>query len=155
MSDMEKRLVTMKLSELVPYKNNPRKNKSAVKSVSESIRQTGYNNPIIVDENKVILAGHTRRLSLMKRGEDEVQVLQVLGLSETAKKKFRLLDNKVGEYASWDYVALTNELAALDFEGLDLDWGLDWKGNMDSGEEKKKKEKPEYVCPECGHHFRA
>ena len=86
---MEKHLVTMKLSEIIPYKNNPRKNKSAVKTVAESIRQTGYNNPIIVDENKVILAGHTRRLSLIQQGVEEVQVLQVLGLSETAKKKFR------------------------------------------------------------------
>lgn len=153
---MEKKLITMKLSELVPYKNNPRKNKSAVKAVSESIKQTGYNNPIIVDENKVILAGHTRRLSLLQQGVDEVQVLQVLGLSETAKKKFRLLDNKVGEYASWDYVSLTEELASLDFGGLDLDWGLEWKEDDDlGGGEKKKKEKPEYICPECGFHFTA
>ena len=153
---MEKKLITMKLSELVPYKNNPRKNKSAVKAVSESIKQTGYNNPIIVDENKVILAGHTRRLSLLQQGVDEVQVLQVLGLSETAKKKFRLLDNKVGEYASWDYVSLTEELASLDFGGLDLDWGLEWKEDNDlGGGEKKKKEKPEYICPECGFHFTA
>lgn len=155
-NDMEKKLITMKLSELVPYKNNPRKNKSAVKAVSESIKQTGYNNPIIVDENKVILAGHTRRLSLLQQGVDEVQVLQVLGLSETAKKKFRLLDNKVGEYASWDYVSLTEELASLDFGGLDLDWGLEWKEDDDlGGGEKKKKEKPEYICPECGFHFTA
>ena len=153
---MEKKLITMKLSELVPYKNNPRKNKSAVKAVSESIKQTGYNNPIIVDENKVILAGHTRRLSLLQQGVDEVQVLQVLGLSETAKKKFRLLDNKVGEYASWDYVSLTEELASLDFGGLDLDWGLEWKEDDGlGGGEKKKKEKPEYICPECGFHFTA
>ena len=155
MNDMEKHLVTMKLSEIIPYKNNPRKNKSAVKTVAESIRQTGYNNPIIVDENKVILAGHTRRLSLIQQGEEEVQVLQVLGLSETAKKKFRLLDNKVGEFASWDYVALTEELATLDFGGLALDWGVEF--NMDDAEpkEKKKREKPEYVCPECGFHFKA
>ena len=153
---MEKRLLTMKLSEVIPYENNPRKNKSAVKAVSESIRQTGYNNPIIVDEKNMILAGHTRRLSLMKQGVQEAQVLQVLGLSETAKKKFRLLDNKVGEYASWDFVALTEELAALDFQGLDLDWGLDWSEDDGSdGSEKKKKEKPEYICPECGFHFKA
>ena len=144
----------MKLSEVIPYKNNPRKNKSAVKTVAESIRQTGYNNPIIVDEKNVILAGHTRRLSLMQQGVEEAQVLQILGMSETAKKKFRLLDNKVGEYASWDYVALTEELAALDFGGLDLDWGLEWKEESPESE-KPKKEKPEYICPECGFHFKA
>lgn len=154
---MEKKLITMKLAEIIPYEKNPRKNKKAVRAVKESIRQVGYNNPIIVDENKVILAGHTRRLSLIEKGEKEVQVLQILGLSETKKKKFRLLDNKVGEFASWDYVALTQELAALDFEGLDLDWGLDWEEENEEtkGSEREKKEKPEYVCPECGFHFKA
>ena len=153
---MEKRLVTMKLSELIPYKGNPRKNKKAVGAVKESIRQVGYNNPIIIDENNVILAGHTRRLSLLEKGDTEVQVLQVLGLNDRTKRKFRLLDNKVGEFASWDYVALTQELASLDFEGLDLDWGLDWGDEEGSGgSERKKKEKPEYVCPDCGFHFKA
>ena len=159
MNDMEKKLVTMKLSEIVPYKNNPRKNKSAVKAVSDSIRAVGYNNPIIVDENKVILAGHTRRLSLIQRGDEEAQVLQVSGMSEAAKRKFRLLDNKVGEYASWDYVSLAEELAALDFSGMDFDWGIDWKSAMFDEDEsengKKKKEKPEYICPSCGFHFKA
>jgi len=154
---MEKRLITIKLSDIVPYEKNPRKNKKAVKVVKESIQQVGYNNPIIVDENNVILCGHTRRLSLMEIGEDEVQVLQILGLNDRTKRKFRLLDNKVGEFSSWDYVALTQELAGLDFRGMELDWGLDW--SMDEGEEgekeRKTKEKPEYVCPECGFHFKA
>ena len=154
--DMEKKLITMKLSDIIPYKNNPRNNRKAVSTVKESIRQVGYNNPIIIDENNVILAGHTRRLSLIESGETEVQVLQILGLSDTKKKKFRLLDNKVGEFASWDYVALTQELATLDFQGMDLDWGLDWGDEEGSeGSERKKKEKPEYVCPECGFHFKA
>ncbi len=153
---MEKKLITMQLSELVPYKNNPRKNKSAVKTVAESIRQTGYNNPIIVDENKVILAGHTRRESLIRQGVKEAQVLQVFGLSESAKRKFRLLDNKSGEFASWDFVSLTQELADLDFQGLALDWGIDFGMDDDTEpKEKKKKEKPEYICPECGFHFKA
>ena len=153
---MEKKLITMQLSELVPYKNNPRKNKSAVKTVAESIRQTGYNNPIIVDENKVILAGHTRRESLIRQGAKEAQVLQVFGLSESAKRKFRLLDNKSGEFASWDFVSLTQELADLDFQGLALDWGIDFGMDDDTEpKEKKKKEKPEYICPECGFHFKA
>ena len=153
---MEKKLITMQLSELVPYKNNPRKNKSAVKTVAESIRQTGYNNPIIVDENKVILAGHTRRESLIRQGVKEAQVLQVFGLSESAKRKFRLLDNKAGEFASWDFVSLTQELADLDFQGLALDWGIDFGMDDDTEpKEKKKKEKPEYICQECCFHFKA
>lgn len=53
-------LVKVKLSEIKPYENNPRKNDDAVEAVMESIKQCGYVAPIIVDENMIILAGHTR-----------------------------------------------------------------------------------------------
>ena len=143
---MEKRLVKLRLDEIVPYENNPRKNKKAVGIVAESIEQTGYNNPIIVDENRVILAGHTRRLALMKTGETEAEVLQIFGMSEDQKKKYRLLDNKAGEFSSWDYVILTEELAGLEWDGLNLDWGLDKDvEDVEVGEKKKG-----HKCPECG-----
>lgn len=159
---MEKKLFTMKVSEIVPYKNNPRNNTKAVGVVAESIEQTGYNNPIIIDENNVILAGHTRLLSLQKLGRKEAEVLQVIGLTEEQKKKYRLLDNKTGEYASWDYVALMEEMDGLEWGGLDLDWGLDGKddtdaefGNEEYGEEDFDDEEFEYECPHCGFHFNA
>lgn len=153
---MEKKIVKMKLSDIIPYERNPRKNKKAVKAVSESIRQTGYNNPIIVDENGVILAGHTRRLSLLERGYEEAEVLRVTGLSEENKRKFRLLDNKAGEYSTWDFVALSEELATLDFEDLELDWGIctDWSDEEDDQKKEKSRGK-EYICQECGFHFTA
>ena len=158
---MERKLIEARISELIPYGNNPRKNEKAVDAVSESIRQTGYNNPIVVDENMVVLAGHTRLKSLVKLGIMSVDVLQVTGLSEEEKKKYRLLDNKVGEFASWDYVALMEELVGLDWEGLELDWGLD--GMQEETEEpgedntsaSKEKEETEYECPECGYRFKA
>ena len=162
MTKMEKKLINVMVSELIPYENNPRKNDKAVGAVSESIRQTGYNNPIIVDENMVILCGHTRQKALKKNGIKEVQVLQVFGLTEEQKKKYRLLDNKTSEYASWDYVALVEEMEGLDWEGLDLDWGLDGKddndaefGNTEYGEEDYGDEEFEYECPECGFRFNA
>lgn len=153
---MEKKLITLRLEDIIPYENNPRKNKKAIKTVKESIRQTGYNNPIVVDEKNIILCGHTRRLALMELGWKEADVLQVLGLSDWTKKKYRLLDNKVGEYATWDFVALTEELAKVDFGDLALDWGLDdGYGDGEPSKEKKKKKKTEYICPECGFHFEA
>lgn len=155
---MEKQLINVMVSELIPYENNPRKNDKAVGAVSESIRQTGYNNPIIVDENMVILCGHTRLKSLKKLGIRQIQVLKVSGLTEDQKKRYRLLDNKTGEYASWDYVALTEEMEGLDWEGLDLDWGIGLEEEdpeMEEKEPKEKKEKDEleYECPECGFRF--
>lgn len=159
---MEKKLIKVSLNEIVPYENNPRKNDKAVGAVSESIRQTGYNNPIVVDENMVILAGHTRVKSLKKLGIKEVEVFQVTGLDEETKRKYRLLDNKVGEYASWDYVALSEEMQGLDWDGLELDWGLDGRDDSDAEfenteyeEEEFGDEEFEYECPECGFRFNA
>ena len=153
---MQKTIVKMKLSEIIPYENNPRKNKKAVAAVAESIEQVGYNNPIVVDENNVILAGHTRRLALMKQKVDEVEVLQVFGLTDEQKRKYRLLDNKVGEYASWDFVALMEEVSGLDWEEVELDWGLCEKPKKESEKKEKKEteeEATEYTCPECGFVF--
>ena len=146
---IEKKLIKVKLDQIIPYENNPRKNEKTIDIVSKSIKQTGYNNPIIVDENMVILAGHTRRLALIKNGIKEAEVLQVSGLSEEKKKKFRLLDNKVAEYATWDSEKLAKELYGLDWDDLIVDWGL--KGPEIEEEEETYK----YVCPECGFHFNA
>ena len=151
---IEKALVTVRLKDLIPYENNPRKNKKAVSAVAESIEQVGYNNPIIVDENMVILAGHTRRLALLKQKADEIEVLQVFGLTDEQKRKYRLLDNKVGEYASWDFVALMEEVKDLDWEEVELDWGLCEKPEKEQKEKKETEEEAtEYTCPECGFVF--
>lgn len=159
---MKKRIVTMKLGEIIPYENNPRKNDKAVGVVAESIEQTGYNNPIIVDEDNIILAGHTRLKSLKKLGVKEAEVLQIFGMTPEEKRKYRLLDNKVGEFASWDYVALMEEMQGLDWQGLELDWGLDSRDDTEAeydvaeyDPEEFGDEEFEYECPECGFRFNA
>lgn len=153
---MEKKLLTMKLSDIIPYENNPRKNAKAVDVVAESIEQTGYNNPIVVDEDNIILAGHTRLMSLKKLNKKEVEVLKVSGLTDEQKRKYRLLDNKVGEYATWDYVALMDELDGLDWNGLELDWGIQSEENfpdMDEFESFDEELETKYKCPECGYEW--
>lgn len=111
-------IITRKLDEIIPYKNNPRKNDGAVDAVAESIRQCGYCAPIIVDENGVILAGHTRLKAIKKLGWSEVEVCVKSGLTEKQKKKFRILDNKTTEFAEWDFDALQVELDGMDFQGF-------------------------------------
>lgn len=115
----------LKLSEIVPYENNARKNDKAVKDVAESIKQCGYIAPIIVDENNVILAGHTRYKALKKLGYKEVTVRKVTGLTEEQKRKYRLLDNKTNELAEWDFEKLKDEIDGLDFSEFDIDWGIE------------------------------
>ena len=135
---MEKEFLRMKLADLVPYENNPRHNEEAVDATIASMQQCGNIDPIEVDENNVILSGHTRRLALMKMGYEESDIVRVSGLTDLQKKKYRILANKTNEFAGWDFGKLEEELDGLDFEGFDF-------GFISAVEEveKKKEEKPE------------
>lgn len=124
MAQIIKELVTLSLGEIIPYKNNPRKNEDAVEPTMKSIKQCGYCAPILVDEKNIVLAGHTRLKAITRLGWKSVEVLRIAGLTKTQKRKYRLLDNKVGEVADWDIPALSLELDGLDFGDLELDWGL-------------------------------
>ena len=88
---MKKEYIKMSIDQLIPYENNPRKNDEAVSYVEESINQVGYITPIVIDENNVILSGHTRlKAILAQKGgalSDTVDVLRVSGLSDEQKKK--------------------------------------------------------------------
>lgn len=132
---MELQLVTRKLSDIHPYARNPRRSGPAVDAVVESIRQCSYIAPIVVDEDGVILAGHTRYQALKKLKRKEAQVIVKAGLSEEQRRKYRLLDNKTGELSGWDLDLLADELEGLDFGELDLDWGAnDDEESQQSGE---------------------
>lgn len=94
---MDKQFLVMSLSDIVPYKNNPRFNEGAVADVVESIRQCENLDPIEVDENNVVLSGHTRLMALKELGFEKTEVIRYTGLSEEQKKKYRILANKTGE----------------------------------------------------------
>lgn len=113
-------LATLKLTDIKPYERNARKNDQAVSAVAESIRQCEYIAPIIVDENHVILAGHTRWKALKKLGRTEAQCVVKSGLTDEQKRKYRLLDNKTAELAEWDFDLLADELDGLNFRGVDF-----------------------------------
>ncbi|HER6009663.1 TPA: ParB N-terminal domain-containing protein [Streptococcus pyogenes] len=109
--------VDKKLSEITPYKNNPRNNDEAVGPVAESIKEFGFKVPIVVDKNGEIINGHTRYKAAQKLGLETVPVIVADDLSEEQIKAFRLADNKVGEIAVWDLDLLNEELNDI----LDLD----------------------------------
>ena len=117
-------LQTLKIKDINPYEHNARKNDQAVDAVAKSIEQCSYVAPIVVDENHVILAGHTRWKALKKLGRTECECIVKDGLTEEQKKKYRLLDNKTNELADWDFDLLADELEGLDLSAFDFDWGL-------------------------------
>ena len=137
---MTKQLKIVKLNDIVSYENNPRHNDQAVDAVKESIKQCEYIAPIIVDEDMVILAGHTRHKALKSLGKKEAEVMVVSGLTEAQKKKYRLLDNKTNELAEWDIDLLEVELDDLDFEGYDFGFITDEmpidEADLDAEDEK-------------------
>lgn len=116
-------IIKLKIADIVPYDKNPRKNDGAVDAVAESIKQCGYCAPIVIDENNVILAGHTRLKALKKLKYKECECVRKVGMTEEQKRKYRLLDNKTNELAEWDMDLLKGELDGLDF--LDFDFGFD------------------------------
>ena len=128
-------LKKFKISEIKPYSKNPRNNDGAVEAVMQSIKQCEYIAPIILDEDNIILAGHTRFKALKKLGYKEVECIIKTGLSEEQKKKYRLLDNKTNELAEWDFDLLAEEMEGLDFGDLELDWGFDYDESEDGSNE--------------------
>lgn len=103
----------MKLSEIKPYEHNPRHNENAVDKVAASIREFGFQSPIIVDKNKVIIAGHTRYMAAKKLGLKDVPVIIADNLSEEQVKAYRIADNKTAEFSDWDFNALSAELSEI------------------------------------------
>ena len=127
-------IINKKISELKPYKNNPRNNKEAVKYVANSIKEFGFKVPIIIDKNNEIIAGHTRLEASKELELKEVPCIIADDLSEKQVKAFRLADNKVSEVAEWNFDLLDEELK--DITELDMsDFGFDL--NLDLEEEKE------------------
>lgn len=114
----------MKIDDLIPYENNPRINDQAVDAVANSIKEFGFKVPIIIDKNNVIVAGHTRLKAAQKLGLEEVPVIVADDLTEDQIKAFRLVDNKVGELASWDFEKLEIELAGIEIDMLQFDFDV-------------------------------
>lgn len=157
------------INEVIPYVNNPRQNDGeAVDKVAASIMEFGFKSPIIVDKNNVVIAGHTRLKGAKKLKLDKVPIIRADDLTPAQVRCYRIADNKVSEYSSWD-----NELLSIELEGLqeldfDLnltgieDWEIDNLLNPVSDDdlqeffiekEQKEKEPKKIKCPLCNGEF--
>lgn len=117
----------IKLNDVIPYANNPRNNDGeAVDRVASSIKEFGFNVPLVLDKENVIICGHTRYKAAKKLKLDDVPCIHAEHLTPAQIKAYRIADNKVSEYASWN-----DELLAIEFEALkelDFDFNLDLTG---------------------------
>lgn len=113
---MKKELKTIELDKLVPYPGNPRHNNQSAKIVAKSIEQFGYINPIVTDENFVVLAGNTRLKALKLLGRKSAEVLVVEGLTEEQKSGFVVVDNRAGEFSRWNMTALDRMINKGDYD---------------------------------------
>ena len=107
-------VIEKKLAEITPYENNPRNNAAAVDKVAESIREFGFQQPIVVDRDGVIIAGHTRYAAAKKLELATVPVVVADGLTDEQVRAYRLADNKTAEFSSWDFDLLNAELFEID-----------------------------------------
>lgn len=106
------------IDDLIPYHNNPRKNQ-AVDKVASSLSEFGFQQPIVVDKQMVVIVGHTRLLASKKLGYKTVPVF-VADLSENQAKAYRIADNRLSEDSAWDYDFLNLEIGMLQEEDFDL-----------------------------------
>src|SRR4051812_9271065 len=104
-----------------PYPNNPRDNDSAVEAVAVSLKEFGWRQPLVVDEEGVLIVGHTRLKAALKLGMTEVPVHVAVGLTPAQARAYRIADNKTASLASFDDEKLVTELMALQDAGYDLD----------------------------------
>lgn len=109
--------------DLIPYFNNSRTHsESQVKQIAASIREFGFTNPILIDEEQTIIAGHGRVMAAEVLSMSTVPCIRLSGLSEAQRKAYVIADNKLALNAGWDIDALNieiNQLADLDFD-LDI-----------------------------------
>lgn len=150
----------------IPYGRNPRRiSEDAIAKVAGSIKEFGWRQPIVVDDQGVIVVGHTRLLAARKLGLDEVPVHVATDLTANQIKAYRLADNRVGEESAWNDSLLKLELADLRDMGEDLQViGFD-DNQLEAFLAERDDEAPEdfeefgedmeteHQCPSCGYRF--
>ncbi len=169
-----------KLAAIKPYWRNPRINDLTVDAVKASIEKYGFNVPLLVDADHVIITGHARYKALMKLGQEEVYCI-VSDMDKKKAKEYRIADNKISELSSWDIEALkleVREIEGLDslpgFSGTELSIMLEelkvpeipsvtqadmdqmtggLEGKYENSSQEQQESYIEITCPHCGEDF--
>lgn len=139
-----------RLDEIRPYDNNPRRNDEAAKAVANSIREFGFQSPIIVDRDGVIIAGHTRYKAARRLKLQTVPVIVAGELTPEQVKALRIADNSTGEVAEWDLQLLVQELTGIDYDMADFGLNLEIRVDEEVKEDDFDAEPPEKPITQRG-----
>lgn len=153
-------VIMKKVSELKPYdKNAKTHDRQQIANVAQSIAEMGWKQPLVIDADGVVIAGHCRLLAAKKLRQKEVPCVVADDLTHEQIRKYRILDNKLAE-SPWDLGILAEDIEGLDFEGYDVDFGLDdiinvepQEGAREFTEEEFSDEQFKCECPRCGLKF--
>jgi ParB-like chromosome segregation protein Spo0J len=123
MKNNDKKIEQVATASLVPYAKNAKKHDAAqVAAIAGSIREFGFNNPVLIDADNGIIAGHGRVLAAHQLGLESVPCLRLTHLSDTQKRAYILADNRLAELGGgWDAEMLAAELEALSAEGITME----------------------------------
>ena len=118
---MQLKIIEKSVDELIPYVNNARTHsEEQVYQIASSIKEFGFNNPILLDGENGVVAGHGRLMAAKKLKLDKVPCIELSHLTEAKKRAFILADNKLALNADWDNELLNIELEELKDEDIDL-----------------------------------
>lgn len=159
---VEQRAVT----DLIPYAANSRTHSDAqVAQIAASIREFGWTNPILIDGEGTIIAGHGRLMAARKLGLDEVPAIVLDHLTKAQQRALVIADNQLALNAGWDMEMLSAEIESLNLDGFDLDLlgfdaaSLDKIINGSQAPEapddfkEVDEERLAHSCPKCGFEF--
>ena len=153
--------ILKKTNDIKPYINNPRKQLN-IDKVAASIKEFGFQQPIVVDKNNVIIVGHTRHLAAKQLQLKQVPVVIADTLSEAKAKAYRIADNRVSEDNQWDFPLLNLEMENLkdkDFnisvlgfndEELKKFMSADSFSPTDKEDQSQIDESSQKICVDCG-----
>lgn len=162
---------TVHIDRVIPYWRNPRRlNADAVQAVKASIEEYGYSQPVVVDNEMVIIIGHTRYAALRKMKIEQIPIVKASHLTPNQVKQLRVIDNRSGEYAYWDFEKMAAEITAEDSDLIKAlfpeasHWG---EASEEAAREITEAEDGrhsswddvdntvEFVCPTCFHEWEA
>ena len=136
-------IVYRQIKDLKPYKKNAKKhNKEQVEQIANSIKEFGFTQPVIIDKNMSVVAGHGRILGAKKAGLKNVPTVMLEELTEEQIKAYRLVDNKLNE-SEWDMQLLNGELQQI-WDAGEVDMAL-FSFDMDNLQEEEDEPKEEEV----------